>query len=351
MIKQLCGANNLNSVILATAHWTPAVPEDVGRARTKELVETDEFWGNMVKSGSRVVRHDGTKRSALQIVSDIVDRKTRVTLDIQRQLIDQGRNLNDTDAAQALQSELLAERKQFQERLSELKQDMDFAMRENDEKWQKQIKEEERKYTEKINKTFAETEALRTSLKKIAEEKEQQFRELQEEVKRNHQAYEEQIKKSSEEIKAAREESRRHAEEIKRQREADEARIARQELAHAQRMSELEARMHQEKDLAIQEQMEREREESERRFQQQQEAARATAVDQERLWQRQQQYDREREARLERERDEVTKKMEKLEKESKRSKSFFFDAVKAVYNVVSVASFLTGYTPWLGFWQ
>jgi hypothetical protein len=136
MFKRLCGANNLNLVILATTHWTNAeggsIPESVGEARTKELMETEDFWGVMVKRGSVVVRHDGSKRSAKQIVANLVERKVRVTLDIQRQLIDQKRNLDETDAGQALQSELMAGRKKFEQQLSETKKELEEAMQERD---------------------------------------------------------------------------------------------------------------------------------------------------------------------------------------------------------------------------
>jgi hypothetical protein len=88
MFKQLCGTNNLRSVILATTHWTntegTSIPEAVGQARIRELVETKEFWADMVERGSKVTRHDGSKLSAMRIVSDLVDRKIRVTLDIQK---------------------------------------------------------------------------------------------------------------------------------------------------------------------------------------------------------------------------------------------------------------------------
>lgn len=115
MLRQLCGTDNFNTVVLATTHWTDAngvsVSEHVCQARIKVLTETHEFWGGMVGKGSQIVKHDGSKKSALEIVSNLVDRHIRVTLDIQKQLIDQRRSLFDTDAGKALRMELIAERK------------------------------------------------------------------------------------------------------------------------------------------------------------------------------------------------------------------------------------------------
>lgn len=88
MFKKLTGSNNLNSVILATTHWTNyggiPFPEDIGAQRVQELTSTNSYWGDMVIRGSKVERHDGTSISARRIVSEFVARKIRVVLDIQR---------------------------------------------------------------------------------------------------------------------------------------------------------------------------------------------------------------------------------------------------------------------------
>jgi hypothetical protein len=55
MFKQLCGTNNLSSVILATTHWKNAegvgIPEEVGIARIKKLRKTTDFWGGISRMG------------------------------------------------------------------------------------------------------------------------------------------------------------------------------------------------------------------------------------------------------------------------------------------------------------
>jgi hypothetical protein len=208
MFKRLCGTNNLSSVVLATTHWKNAegvsIPEEVGKARTKELIETRDFWGGMVERGSTVVRHDGSKASALQIVRDLVQRHTRVTLDIAKQLINQQRTLDDTDAGQALQSQLIAERKKFQERELGLRQGMETAMQEKDERWQREIMEERAKNHAAIQKSFAEVAALETNMRIIAEEKDTQCRALQAEMERRSRQCEEQVRKFDQEIRAQR---------------------------------------------------------------------------------------------------------------------------------------------------
>lgn len=188
MFKQLCGANNLNSVILVTTHWSDKkgkpVPEDVGQQRINELVETNEFWGEMVQRGSRVERHDGTSESANRIVSNLVARQIRVTLDIQKDLIDRQMNLFDTNAGRALQAELIEERQRSEKRLAELKEDMELALKDKDERWQKQIEGDRARFEAGIQKGYADMEDLKTNMKKMAEEKEAQIRAMEAEIER-----------------------------------------------------------------------------------------------------------------------------------------------------------------------
>lgn len=205
MFTQLCGSNNLKSVILATTHWTDkegkSVPESVGQARVKELEETEEFWGGMIARGSRVEKHDGSKTSATKIVSGLVNRQTRVTLDIQRQLVDEHRNLYDTDAGQALQRELIEERKRSEARLAELKLDMDFALQEKDKKWQEQIQRDRADFEAKIHKGYTETEELKTDIKKIEKERDAQIQKLQRKWDEDRASLETQLEKAKREIR------------------------------------------------------------------------------------------------------------------------------------------------------
>ena len=197
LFNELCGSNNLKSVVLATTHWThqegKSVPESVGQARVKELEDTKEFWGGMIDRGSRVVKHDGSKASATRIVSDLVNRHDHVTLDIQKQLVDEKRNLLETDAGQALRRELVDERKRSEARLVELKMDMESALREKDKTWQEQIKQDRLDLEARIRRGTQETEELKANLKKIAQEKDTQLREMERQFKLERAAWQQRL--------------------------------------------------------------------------------------------------------------------------------------------------------------
>src|ERR1700712_2843679 len=61
-------------------------------------MHTEDFLGSMVEMGSKIVRHDGSKQSALNIISGLLERTSQVTLDIQKQSFNQGHHLLRTSA-------------------------------------------------------------------------------------------------------------------------------------------------------------------------------------------------------------------------------------------------------------
>ncbi len=341
MFHQLCGENNLNSVILATTHWKDkkgiSVAEDVGQARIDELVRTKEFWGGMVQKGSKVVRHDGSRESALKIVTDLVDRRIRVVLDIQRQLIDEQRGLNDTDAGVALQGELRAERKKWEAKLSDLQENMEYAVRVKDEEMQEQLKQDRAQYDAKIAATYAETEALRTNIAQMAKEKEEQFRALEEKMRIEREQNEERLAKKDKELEDFRDEQRREAERNRQEKEEGKERAARQARDHDQAIRSMETRLRGEHNEAIRKQIEAEKQDSKRRWQEQRAQDQAATREREKRWEDQQRAARATEASLARERDEERARAAKWEKESRKRKRFILDAVKTVCAVAGLA--------------
>ncbi|KIW14312.1 hypothetical protein PV08_07094 [Exophiala spinifera] len=183
LFKELCGQDELRSVILATTHWTHgegnSVSEEVGRGRVKELETTKEFWGGMIERGSRVEKHDGSEASALRIVSNLVSRHDSVTLKIQRQMVDEKRSLFETAAGQELQREIIEERRKAEETLKKLKLDMEYALNEKDKEWQETIKQDRAALEARIDQRTKEMEALKINLAKLAAEKDEQFRKME----------------------------------------------------------------------------------------------------------------------------------------------------------------------------
>ena len=141
-------------------------------------METDEFWGGMIEKGSRMERHDDTIESARRIVSELVDRHIRAALNIQRQLVDDKKILYDTDAGQALQSELIEEGKRCEAKIAELELDIKEALNGNDISWQKRIAKKTSKLEADVAKKVAEGEEMKINMQKIIAEREGTLRKI-----------------------------------------------------------------------------------------------------------------------------------------------------------------------------
>jgi len=102
MFKKPCGENCFHSVILAVTRWEE-LPEETANLREKELMDTDEFWGVMMKRGSTLMGHKaGDKDSAMQIIGYVLESHRQIVLDIQHEMVNEGRKVEDTAAGRFL---------------------------------------------------------------------------------------------------------------------------------------------------------------------------------------------------------------------------------------------------------
>lgn len=104
LIKKICGPSAASSVALVTTWWDQLGQggEQYGQGiqREKELLETESFWGSMQQSGSRTMRWHGTSASARSVVASLLqvtDGRSPI-LQIQREIVDDGKELDDTEA-------------------------------------------------------------------------------------------------------------------------------------------------------------------------------------------------------------------------------------------------------------
>jgi hypothetical protein len=93
------------NIVLATTFWGNVTPQ-VGVAREKELRESAEFWGEMVKKGSQVVRLQlDDRESGLKVLRDIA-MKNKITLEAQRELVEENKSAGETAAARIVKGDL-----------------------------------------------------------------------------------------------------------------------------------------------------------------------------------------------------------------------------------------------------
>ena len=115
------------------------VSSDIGE--TRERVLSGKFFKPVLDEGAKMVRHHNTVQSAHNIVRRIVASHP-VVLRIQRELVDEERELVNTTAGEALNRELNEQIKRHRTELEEVRAKMVRALR---EKGERQELEEERK--------------------------------------------------------------------------------------------------------------------------------------------------------------------------------------------------------------
>jgi hypothetical protein len=140
MFKKLVGEDNLGSIVLATTFWEQTDPA-VGEKREHQLKVTEEFWGKMVANGSRVFRHDKKITSGTQILQYLLDLSGKATYDIQVDMVDNKKALDETAAGAEVQTQVDKLRKEYEKKLEDYKKEMQQAIKEQDIASQNEIRE------------------------------------------------------------------------------------------------------------------------------------------------------------------------------------------------------------------
>ncbi|KAJ4362105.1 hypothetical protein N0V95_001562 [Ascochyta clinopodiicola] len=117
MLEMLVGEENAGTIVLATTFWQEFTL-DFALSREKELRKS--FWQRLVKEGSNVMRQDRGKDSACEILQYLMDRRIRLVLALQREVVEEGLSLNQTGFGKELQAQLDSIRASCERRLETL---------------------------------------------------------------------------------------------------------------------------------------------------------------------------------------------------------------------------------------
>jgi hypothetical protein len=103
MFRALCGSDAATNTILVTTMWSE-VKESNGRSREQQLA--DVYWKPFLDEGSRLNRFRDSFDSAWEIIASLLDKVPLEVIQIQRELVEIGKLLPETDAGKALRNEL-----------------------------------------------------------------------------------------------------------------------------------------------------------------------------------------------------------------------------------------------------
>ena len=123
--------------------------QDTDEAREKEL--SNRFFKPALDEGAQMARHHNTTQSAHAIVRRIV-KNHPVTLQIQRELVDERGGIIHTTAGEAINREFSEQTRRHQDELKRAQEDMMEALKEKDERTRKELEEESRRLWEWMGK-------------------------------------------------------------------------------------------------------------------------------------------------------------------------------------------------------
>lgn len=127
MFRKLCGEENLGNVILATTKWA-ITPMNDAIMRERDLCSDQGFWGLMINAGSMVRRFDNTEASARSLVEELLHTGNKSFIPkIQREVVEEGKNLSQTDAGAFIEEALARQARDHQEEMKSLLEEQERA--------------------------------------------------------------------------------------------------------------------------------------------------------------------------------------------------------------------------------
>jgi DNA repair exonuclease SbcCD ATPase subunit len=174
MFRNLCGDDAFQNVTLVTTFWDEMNDTAKGERREKQLVEERKWWGYMASKGSRIRRFMNTRQTAIDIVTELAGLPC-VTLQVQKEMVDEGLDVNKTTAAEALNKELAELAAKHSEELKRLQKDMERAIKDHDEELQQTIRDMQQEKRALIRRLENEQEALQADRREEIRQLEQKF--------------------------------------------------------------------------------------------------------------------------------------------------------------------------------
>ena len=119
-LRRICGEDTLRNVVLMTNMWGNVNPK-VGAAREKQLAA--EFVRPALDKGAQLLRNGNTTESAHEIIRVIL-RNHRSALQVQQELIDEGRKFDQTTVGKGISEELREDKNKLERQLEALENEL-----------------------------------------------------------------------------------------------------------------------------------------------------------------------------------------------------------------------------------
>jgi hypothetical protein len=154
VFRELCGDEALMNAILVTNMWEE-VSLGVGEICEQELIR--EFFKPVLNKGAQLACHHNTATSAHDIIRRIM-RNRLITLQIQRELVDEGKDIYDTAAEEVANRECNEQIRHHQAEFERACEEMSREMQRKNEETRRELEEMHRIQEEVMRQMCQERE-------------------------------------------------------------------------------------------------------------------------------------------------------------------------------------------------
>jgi len=184
MFRQLCGDSTLKNVVLVTNMWGK-VKQDLGEAREQEL--TDKYFKAALDKGAQLVRHHDTIQSSHDVVRRIM-KNDPTAFQIQRELVDERKDINHTAAGEAVSAEFSRLIKHHEAEVKALREELRHALESRDEETRMELEEATSGLKEQMDKMRTELETMASKYNEEKQRLEEAMKQMQAQGKSKSQA-------------------------------------------------------------------------------------------------------------------------------------------------------------------
>jgi GTPase SAR1 family protein len=248
VLKSLCGEKAFPRIVLVSSMWDllAGEPELYEEATTRELElrSTNEFWGSLCNGGSQVARWTGDEHSTLGVIHHIMTTykaNDNDALRIQKELVDQGKCLEETEAGKAVNQVLEEANARRHEDIQSISTSRQKAL-ENGDRLLAQEMENDLATTRKELRDIQRSQfQMKINMESLVQEKTAEYNQLLKEVRRGQQnisivvqqyrAEQRRVLRETEDNERALTEARIFSERDRSERRDNAAKVSREEAA------------------------------------------------------------------------------------------------------------------------
>lgn len=177
MFRKLCGDETLDNVAIVTNMWGE-VSLEMGIAREQELATDDIFFKPVIDGGAGMLRHENNTRQSAHRILQYFLNKPRQVLRIQRELIDEHKDITQTAAGVELDRELAAVQKKHREELQQIQEGIQEAMLMKDAQTKEELDQVRRQLEAEMEKVENDRQRLSSEYEDEKRKTDEKMREV-----------------------------------------------------------------------------------------------------------------------------------------------------------------------------